>query len=58
MTSSSKYWVFDGVGKRPRTGLKRFKKGSKEAKRYMRKMRGIKSGTIKERRRTYYDGLY
>jgi hypothetical protein len=38
--------------------LKRFKKGSKSAKAYMSKMRGIRSGRIHERKETYYDGLY
>ena len=38
--------------------LKRFIKGSKEAKRYMARLRGIKSGRVKERKRTYRDGLY
>ena len=38
--------------------LKRFIKGSKEAKRYMARLRGIKSGRIKERKRTYRNGLF
>ena len=38
--------------------LKRFKKGSKEAKRFMAKLRRIRKGTTKRRKRTYRDSLY
>ncbi|MBA7674208.1 hypothetical protein ES703_82415 [subsurface metagenome] len=38
--------------------LKRFKKGSKEAKRFMAKLRRIKKGTTKRRKRTYRNALY
>ena len=55
----SRFWRYDGLGRRPaKRKLKRFVKGSKEAKRYMRQMRQIRKGTLKERRRTYRDGLY
>jgi hypothetical protein len=37
--------------------LKRFIKGSKEAKRYMARIRGVRSGRLRRRKGTYRNGL-
>jgi hypothetical protein len=57
----SKYWSQEKklkISKNRKKKLKRFVKGSKQAKSYMSKMRGIRTGKVKERKRTYYNGLY
>ena len=38
--------------------LKRFVKGSREAKRYMSRLRGIRTGRVRKRKHTYRNGLY
>ena len=38
--------------------LKRFKKGSKQAKTYMRTLRAVKHKRLHKRKRTYRNGLY